>query len=175
MGTLKMGRMKEILGALIVIGLIAVGAYLWLSPQGSRLVADKAPEVTLTKLDGGTLNLAAYRGKPILVNFWATDCPGCVEEIPDLVKLQQQFAPKGFTVIGIALSYDQPSQVRNMAAQFGMQYPLAIDTGGQAARRFGGVNLVPTSFLIDKNGRIVERKIGTIKPDVMARKIESLL
>lgn len=170
-----MGKFKEVLGALVVLLFIGVGAYLWFAPQGGRLVADKAPEVTATTLSGGTLDLAAYRGKPILVNFWATDCPGCVEEIPDLVKLQQQYGPQGFTIIGIAMQYDNPQQVKTMAAEMGMSYPVAIDSSGQAAKRFGGVNLVPTSFLIDKNGRIIERKIGNINRETLARKIQALL
>ncbi|MEW5792223.1 MAG: TlpA disulfide reductase family protein [Pseudomonadota bacterium] len=170
-----MGKMKEIVGGLVVLVIIAVAAFLWLSPQGGQIFAAKAPPVSTPTLDGGRFDLAAYRGKPVLVNFWATDCPGCVEEIPDLIKLHQEFGPQGFAVVGMTMKYDDPQRVRNMVAQMGMPYVIALDTEGKAAEGFGGVNLVPTSFLIDAQGRIVERKLGVISREAMAAKIRSLL
>ena len=168
-------KIKELLGGLLVLALVAVAAFLWLSPQGSKLFAAKAPEVSTPTLDGGRFDLARYRGRPVLLNFWATDCPGCVKEIPMLIELQHEFGPQGFQIIGMALQYDDPRLVRNMSAQMGISYVVALDRQGQAAQAFGGINLVPTSFLIDAEGRIVERKLGEIDKNEMAEKIRNLL
>jgi peroxiredoxin len=98
----------------------------------------------------------------VLVDFWATTCPGCVREMPGLMALHREFAPRGFTVIGIAMDYDPPDQVRRMAADRGIPYPVVLDTGGAAARAFGGVMLTPTHFLVAPDGRIAMQVIGEI-------------
>lgn len=168
-------KIKELLGGLLALAIIAVAAFVWLSPQGSKLFAAKAPEISTPTLDGGRFDLASYHGRPVLLNFWATDCPGCVKEIPMLIDLQREFGPQGFQVIGMAMQYDDPRLVRNMSAKMGIPYVVALDSQGQAAQVFGGINLVPTSFLIDGQGRIVERTLGEIDKNEMTEKIRNLL
>ena len=143
---------------LAVLATTATLVWLWLSPSGIAV----APALRLATIDGRNIDLADLGGSPVLVDFWATTCHGCVREMPELMGLHREFAPRGFTVIGIAMDYDPPDQVRRMAADRGIPYPVVLDTGGAAARAFGGVMLTPTHFLVAPDGRIAMQVIGEI-------------
>jgi peroxiredoxin len=150
-------KKKELSIAILTLALLGgVFAYLWLGPSGLQ----KAPDIHVATLDGTQVKLQQYQGKPVLVTFWATTCPGCVKEIPHLVELQHDLGPKGLQIIAIAMSYDDPKQVATMVQQRGMPYTVALDKDGSAAKAFGDVQLTPTSFLISPQGRIVQRKLG---------------
>ncbi len=138
--------------ALLVLGM----ATLWLMPAGLR----KAPDITLTLLDGSSLSLASLRGKPVIVTFWATTCPGCIAEIPHLIDLHNKLASRGLNIIGIAMPYDRPDRVTELVKLRGLPYRIALDIQGDAVRAFGNVQLTPTTFVIDPSGRIVKQKIG---------------
>jgi peroxiredoxin len=154
--------------ALIMAGVLA---YLWFTPGGLK----EAPGVSLTTLDGRQLQLAELRGRPVLVTFWATSCPGCVKEMPHLVELYHELAPKGFEIVAFAMAYDPPEQVREMAARRELPYPVAVDSSGEAARAFGDVRLTPTHFLIDPQGRIVQQKIGELDMVQLRTRIVGML
>ncbi len=164
-------KLKEI--AIAVFALVLVGAvgYLWLSPSGLKSV----PNVSVDGIDGHMLNLAQYRGHPLLVTFWATDCPGCVQEMPHLVKLYNDLEPKGFRLVAVAMSFDVPKQVRIMVQERHLPYTVAIDSDGSAAKAFGNVQLTPTSFLIDPQGRIVQQKLGNLDFKQLRNRIQSML
>lgn len=122
-----------------------------------------APDVGYTTLDGRTVQLSSLRGKVVLVNFWATTCTTCVAEMPKLAETHLKFAPKGFETVAIAMDYDPPEYVRNFAARKGLPFTIALDVTGQAAKGFEDVRLTPTTFLLDKQGRIVQKYLG--EPD----------
>lgn len=122
-----------------------------------------APDVRYTTLDGRSASLAALKGKVVLVNFWATTCTTCVAEMPRLVDTYRKFAPRGFETVAIAMSYDPPEYVRNYAARNGLPFTVALDGSGEAARGFEEVRLTPTTFVIDRKGRIVQKYLG--EPD----------
>ena len=122
--------------------------------------APPAPDVRFTTLDGGTTQLSALRGKVVLVNFWATTCTTCVAEMPEIVDTYRKFAPKGFETIAVAMSYDPPEYVRNYAQKNGLPFTVALDTSGEAAKSFEDVRLTPTTFLLDKQGRVVQKYLG---------------
>lgn len=164
-------KRKDIIIASAVILLIAALGYLWLSPAGLQ----RAPNITLSTITGKKVELSKLRGRPVLVNFWATTCPGCVAEIPQLAALYRDLSPKGLEIIGVAMSYDPPSQVMRMSKQRAIPYPIALDLKGQAAQAFGGVQLTPTSFLISPDGRIVKQKIGEVDINALRRQIEAML
>ncbi len=154
--------------------LIAIGGllgYLWLTPSGIK----QAPPLSVTTLQGKSLNLASLQGRPVLVTFWATTCPGCIKEMPHLVELYQELAPRGLEIIGIAMEYDPEDQVRTMVAQKQVPYPIAIDKDGSAAQAFGGVSLTPSSFLIDPQGRIVQYKLGEMDMNALHNRIIAML
>lgn len=149
-------KIRETLISLFAIVLLGTLGYLWLAPAGLK----HSPDIDLVTIKGEALQLASYRGRPLLVTFWATTCPGCIEEMPHLFELYAEFQPQGLEIIGIAMDYDPPNQVLAMSEARGIPYPVALDIHADAARAFGDVRLTPTSFLIAPDGRIVYQKIG---------------
>ncbi|MBI4754788.1 MAG: TlpA family protein disulfide reductase [Betaproteobacteria bacterium] len=122
-----------------------------------------APDVKFMTIGGESINTADLRGRVVLVNFWATSCETCVKEMPRLVETHRRFAGRGFETIAVAMSYDPPNYVLAYVQRAGLPFPVALDADGAVARGFGDVRLTPTSFLIDRRGRIVQRYLG--EPD----------
>lgn len=149
---------KDFLISTFAIVMVAALGYLWFAPSGLK----QAPDVEVTTLTGSSLRLSELRGHPVLVTFWATTCPGCVQEMPHLVELHKEFSAQGLQVIGVAMPYDPPQQVVQMVKAKKLPYTIALDSMGTVTRAFGDVNLTPTSFLIDPNGRIVHQKLGEL-------------
>ncbi len=131
-----------------------------------------APPVRFTTLDGQQIELQQLRGKMVLVNFWATTCTGCVEEMPELVETYRKYHPRGFELVAVAMSYDPPEQVANFARNNGLPFPVALDTQGEIALAFDDVRLTPTAFLIDQNGRIVSHVVGVLDFNALHRTLE---
>jgi peroxiredoxin len=121
-----------------------------------------APAATFTTLEGKTLALVDLRGKVVLVNFWATSCPGCIREMPGLIETYQQYKGRGFEIVAVAMSYDPPNYVVNFVRTRQLPFPVALDVNGEHARAFGNVQLTPTSFIIGKDGHILEQKLGEL-------------
>lgn len=121
-----------------------------------------APAVQFTTLQGQQLSLQHLQGKVVLVNFWATTCPGCIAEMPGLMQTYQRYRERGFEVIAVAMAYDPPSQVANYARMQKLPFPVALDTQGTLAAAFNDVKLTPTAFIIDKRGRIVRNVVGEL-------------
>lgn len=164
-------KAKDIVFILVVVGLIGSLVWLWLSPSGAK----PAPEIQLTTLDGRTIDLAGKRGRPVLITFWATTCPGCIKEMPHLVELYQQHARSGLEIIGIAMSYDQADAVQELVRLRRLNYPIVHDTNGSAALAFGDVKLTPTTFLIAPNGRIVMHTLGEVDMARLEERIMQML
>ncbi len=164
-------KTKDITIAVFAIILIGVLAYVWFTPSGLK----QAPELSVTTLDGEQVSLQQLQGKPVLVTFWATTCPGCVKEMPHLVELYQELAPQGFELIALAMSYDPEDQVREMVRLKQLPYKVALDRDGTAALAFGDVKLTPTSFLISPHGRIVQQKLGEMDMDALHARILGML
>jgi thiol-disulfide isomerase/thioredoxin len=161
-------------------GVVSVGAG---NSAGKPNAAKPAPEITLKDLDGKDLSLSQYKGKVVLVNFWATWCEPCQVEIPWLIDIQQKYAAKGFTVLGIAMDEEGASVVNPWVskerfdvngAKSQMNYPIVIGNDA-AADKFGGLLGYPTSVLITRDGKIVKRITGIISPEEIAKSIESQL
>ena len=142
-----------------------------------------APELSLKALDGKDINLSQYRGKVVLVNFWATWCEPCRFEIPWLIEMQQKYGAKGFTVLGVAMD----DEGRSVVAPFvdkerfdvngnksQMNYPIVIGNDA-AADKFGGLLGYPTSVLIDRDGKQIKRITGLISYEEISKTIESQL
>lgn len=153
--------------------LLIVAAVLVIAGALAYALSEKpaAPASTFTTLEGKSITLNDLRGKIVLVNFWATSCPGCVKEMPSLVETYNQYRSKGFEIIAVAMSYDPPNYVANFAQTRQLPFPVALDVDGAHARAFGDVQVTPTSFLIDKDGRILEQTLG----DVDFAKLKALL
>lgn len=121
-----------------------------------------APAVVFSTLTGEKITLANLRGKVVLVNFWATSCPGCVKEMPGMVETYNQYKEKGFEIIAVAMPYDPPNYVLKFVQDKQLPFPVALDIKGEAVAAFGNVTLTPTSFLIARDGSLIEKKIGEL-------------
>jgi peroxiredoxin len=122
--------------------------------------AEQAPALSYTLLDGRKSDLAALRGHVVLVNFWATDCAPCVEEMPALVANWRKFSPQGFETLAVSMRYNAPALVANFARERALPFGVVIDNTGEIADRLGDVQFTPTSLLINKRGEIVKRWVG---------------
>ena len=157
--------------SLFALTLLGTLGYMWLAPAGLKT----SPDISLVTLDGKQLQLASLRGKPLLVTFWATTCPGCIREVPHLIELYDELSPQGLEIIAIAMDYDPPNRVLAMRNARNIPYPVALDIHAEAARAFGNVRLTPTSFLIAPDGRIVYQKPGGMNMARLRRKILEML
>ncbi|WP_024301164.1 peroxiredoxin [Pseudogulbenkiania sp. MAI-1] len=136
---------------------------------------DSAPEVQYTSITGQQLSTSSLKGKVVLVNFWATSCPGCIQEMPELKKTHQRYAPQGYETVAVAMSYDPPNYVKTYVETNQLPFFITLDTQGGIAKAFGGVQLTPTSVLIDKQGQIVKRYVGVPDFAELNRLIEQKL
>ncbi|MCA1978588.1 MAG: TlpA family protein disulfide reductase [Thiobacillus sp.] len=146
---------KPLLIAAAVVALLAALAY-------ALMARPQAPAATFTTLEGKPIALSDLRGKVVLVNFWATSCPGCIREMPGMIETYRQYKDRGFEIIAVAMSYDPPNYVANFAQTRQLPFPVALDVNGEHARAFGDVQLTPTSFLIDKDGSVIEQTLGEL-------------
>lgn len=162
---------KETLIAGAALAVVLVFATVWFMPAGLR----QAPPLVGQTLDGHTVTLEQLRGKPVLVTFWATTCPACIEEMPHLIELYRELHPRGLELIGVAMSYDPAEQVRAMAQQRQIPYPIILDSRGQIAREFDNVRLTPTTVLISPDGRIVQYRLGPLDLPKLRETINALL
>ena len=136
-------------------------------------VGDRAPDFALADLDGRTVRLSDYAGRPVLVNFWASWCLPCVDEFPILAAARRVHADAGFEVIGIVYR-DRSEAARAFAEQFGADWPLVMDPGETVARAYG-VFGPPESWLIGPDGRIVSRHIGPYTEAELESELDQLL
>lgn len=132
-------------------------------PQaGSSAPGEPAPQLQAKLLSGDYVQLTDYEGKVVLLNVWATWCTPCVKELPELVKLADEWGDKGVVVLGV--SVDNPrdhAAVRRMVARFGIDYPIALAPNGRGLQAWG-IKGYPTSFVIDRAGNIRWRRDGII-------------
>ncbi len=131
------------------------------------------PAFTLRDLNGKTLSSAGMRGKVTLLNFWATWCGPCRAEIPDLIELQQKYSDK-LQIVGLSTDEVQADAVRRFVQKAGVNYRVAIATP-EVDAKFGGILALPTAFLIDSEGRVVEKHIGLNDPSLYEAEIRALL
>lgn len=164
-------KTKDILITFFATLILGSIAYLWIAPSG----AQQAPDITLQLIDGKKLQLSSLKGKPVLITFWATSCPGCIKEMPHLIELYNELHSNGLEIIGIAMPYDRPDYIMEMVKRKKVPYRIAFDLQGEAIRAFGNVSLTPTTFLIDDKGKIIKKKIGEMKMDVWKKRIKLIL
>jgi peroxiredoxin len=133
-----------------------------------------APEWQLTDVDGRPVKLSDFKGKVVILDFWATWCPPCRAEIPGFVALQSKYADKGFTMIGVSLDQQGASVVKPFMNKFGMNYPVVIGNEKIVAD-YGGIEAIPTTFVIDRQGNVVAAYQGFTKQATFESVIGPLL
>ncbi len=133
---------------------------------------EMAPPFLLRDINGKIVSTADWKGKVVILNFWATWCPPCREEVPELVQLQANYKDK-LLVIGASEDEDEPQKVRQFVQRFGMNYPVVMATK-ELIDNYGGVPALPTSFLIDPQGRVVQKHTGLYEYEVYEREVRAL-
>lgn len=132
-----------------------------------------APDFSLPQPDGQQLRLSSYRGKVVLLDFWATWCVPCREEIPHFIDLQEKYRDKGLQIVGVSMD-DGPEPVRTFSQQFHMNYPVVMGNA-KIGELYGGILGLPIAFVLDRDGRINAKHIGATKPEVIEKEITALL
>jgi thiol-disulfide isomerase/thioredoxin len=176
----------KLLGGAVVAIALVVGLYLanryWIAPVATRAKASAssssdyplAPDFTLPELNGQKLSLSDYKGKVVLLDFWATWCGPCRMEIPGFVQLQNKYRDQGFTVIGVSLDADD-EPVKEFYSEFKMNYPVAMNGDKKVDLLYGGIIGLPTAYLIGRDGRIYAKHPGAQPTSVFEDEVKSLL
>jgi peroxiredoxin len=165
-----MFAIRPIVAALAVAVSVAAGAAAYWATA-----AETVPSVPYTLLDGTRGDTGRLNGKVVLINFWATSCVTCMKEMPQIVATHRKYRAQGYDTLAVAMSYDPPAYVARYAETRGLPFGVAIDNTGAIARRFGDVQITPTTLLVNRRGEIVKRFVG--EPDFAAlhQLVEKLL
>ncbi len=143
------------------------------SPSNSADVGQRAPELRLPLAGGGQVSLDQYRGKVVLVNFWATWCGPCRDEMPVFERAHQTHGPQGLVVLGVDVQ-ERDAQVLAFLREVGATFPSAIDTTGEAARVWRATGL-PMTFLIDRHGIVRDVRVGPFTDEMLEERLGRLL
>jgi thiol-disulfide isomerase/thioredoxin len=174
-------RGKVLIGAVLAVTLVS-GLYLvnryWIAPALRTQAMSggdhpDAPPISLTDIYGKKLDLADYKGKVVVLDFWATWCEPCRFEIPGLVEMQVKYAKQGFSVIGISMD-DEPGPVVEFYKEFKMNYPVAVGNP-RVGELYGGIFGLPTTFMIGRDGRIYAKHTGATGSSVLEDEVQQLL
>lgn len=143
------------------------------APEPDAEQRTRIPNLAFVDLDGNAGNLNDYRGKIVVVNFWASWCPPCRKEMPDLVRISKKYASNGVVVLGVAMDVGGLDGVRRFLQEFDVTYPVVTPQGDPS--ELSSVRGLPTTWLIDKKGRIAVIYAGAMKEDVFRQGIDRLL
>lgn len=147
-------------------------------PSGDEAPAspgyESAPSFTLKDLNGENVSLSDFKGKMVILDFWATWCPPCVAEIPHFIELYEQYKDQGFAMVGISLDREGVDVVKSFVQKYGINYPILM-SDGQVAQAYGGITSIPTTFVIDSANNIRRKYIGYRDKSVFEADIKTFL
>lgn len=149
-------------------------ALLFICSAWATAQTPQKPELDLHDINGHSLRLADYKGKVLLINFWATWCIPCRSEIPELVKWQKQYRAQGLRIVGITYPPESISDVRRFVKRLRVNYPVAIGTKATKAN-FTTSDTLPITVVIDRDGTVRDVIEGIIYPDEFDQKVKSLI
>jgi len=143
-------------------------------PARGQLIGNLAPDFELQTLDGKSMKLSDFRGKAVLLNFWATYCGPCKVEIPWFVELQKEYGPQGFQIVGVAMDDASTEEIAKFAQEMSINYPVLLgkESVGQS---YGGVGALPVSFFVDRGGKLIAREFGLQSRSVFVDHIKKAL
>jgi len=140
----------------------------------AKLLNQPAPDFSLASLDGKTLKLSDYRGKAVLLNFWATWCEPCKVEMPWFVDLQKKYGPQGLQVLGVAMDDAPTKDIADFAQKMNVNYPIVIGKE-EVGTQYGGVQYLPSTFYISRDGKIIDRVFGLVSRSEIEANIQKAL
>ena len=161
--------MKKLIALLSMAALVTL--FTGFTPS---FVSKKAPNFTLKTGDGTTIELSKLKGKTVVVNFWATWCGPCRAEIPGFLDVYARYKAKGLEIVGISLDQGGWDDVKPFVKKLNISYPVVLGND-RIARLYGNIEAIPTTFIIDKNGTIVDQHVGYMKAEDFENKIKGLL
>jgi peroxiredoxin len=164
-----MSKFKPVKLIILALGIFLLGAC---SNSGAIEVGKKAVEFTLSDINGNRVSLSEYSGKVVVLDFFADWCPPCRQEVPDFIELEKQYGADGFSMIGVALVDRKAAKA--FSDKMGINYPVLIDDGNVSAA-YGPIRSIPTTFVIDKEGKIAKIYIGYRPKEVFEKSIKELL
>ncbi len=141
--------------------------------QPSASTGSTAPDFQLNTTDGKILKLSDFKGKVVIVDFWATWCPPCRKGIPDLIEIQKEYG-NNVAVIGISVDQETKNDVVPFIQKMGINYPV-VYSDAETAQAYGGIESIPTSFVIDQKGNIVANNVGLVPKSDLTQAIDKLL
>jgi cytochrome c biogenesis protein CcmG/thiol:disulfide interchange protein DsbE len=144
------------------------------SPDSSSGATQPAPQFSFSSLEGKTVAMKDLANKVVVVDFWATWCAPCREEIPHLNRLYAELKGKGFEIVGVSMDHEGADVVKEFAKELRIEYPIVMGDE-RDAEAFGGILGLPTTFIIDRNGNIVKKYIGLPPAADMERVIKELV
>jgi peroxiredoxin len=176
---------RLLLGALVALSAVVLGIAVWQWRLDRQLIAQQsssapletiavAPDFRLASPNGTPITLSDLRGKVVLLNFWATWCPPCTGEMPELEALYRRYGnAKDFVVVGVDLQ-EEPEAVAAFARRNNLTFPLLVDVDGRTSQEEYRVRALPASVIIDRKGRVRDRWVGALHPEAMLARLEQV-
>jgi peroxiredoxin len=143
-------------------------------PASNGEIGSQAPSFELADLTGQKVSSSTFAGKVVILDFWATWCPPCRDEVPHFVQLQSKYRDQGLSIVGLSLDAGGVKDVAPFADEHDVNYTMLIGAD-DVAKAFGGINSIPTTFVLDRQGKIVKRFVGYTPPEVIEATIAPLL
>lgn len=144
------------------------------APHAAASQLTAAPNWEIKDVNGKTVHSTDFKGKVVILDFWATWCAPCRMEIPGFIALQKKYAQRGLRVIGASVDEGGTAMVKQFMKKLGMNYPVVL-TNKKMQDQFGGIEVVPTTFIIDREGRIVKKHVGLTDQSEFEAEIRPLL
>jgi thiol-disulfide isomerase/thioredoxin len=143
--------------------------------RADPLAAGAAPAWSLKDPDGKTVTSDQFKGKVVVLDFWATWCTPCRAEIPGYIELQKKYAADGLVIVGVSMDQDGALVVRKFMANQGVNYTVVLGADSNIASDYGDISVIPTTFIIDRQGRIRDKKVGGVPTDEFEKRILAVL
>jgi thiol-disulfide isomerase/thioredoxin len=164
--------MKSTLSSLAALALLAAAPAAITS--GAPVTPAPAPAWKLLDVDGKPVTSAQFKGKVVVLDFWATWCPPCKTEIPGYVKLQKKYADDGLVIVGVSVDTEGPAPVKKFMKDYGINYPIVMGDDDIVAA-FAPIEGYPTTFIIDRDGKIRNKKLGREATESYEKEILAVL